>query len=396
MPKNLTPPRVPLTDPQTGLITRAWFLFFNSLTNTDNADVEALLLAPPVIPATADDSGWAVYVGGVYNVKNYGAVGDGVTDDSAAIQAAVNACLATGKGTPGKATVYFPPGAYRLGTTIFIPNSLIQIKGEGASGVTAPSWRGSTIIDGGAGTGFYFTGFGDLGSWTVSDLGFTGFIGTAAIRVRDTYEGLITNCGFYDMTATAAVYLQNCGATQVTNCQFSGLPFGVYDVGGHNNNLSINSFYCYTRCVELNGTFFGVVADNTLNVPVIGIWVHGASQFPNVSINTFDGGGDGTAIKLEQATGTNLNACVNTNTIKIIDVIGAGIGIDVSGAQNCSLQGNVIDAVTAIRLAVNGAQTCGGTYYNANIFPAYVAAAHGLVTVGGGVTATAGANINGV
>jgi hypothetical protein len=44
------------------------------------------------------------------NVRNYGATGDGVTDDTAAIQAAIDACYAAGGGI-----VYLPPGQYVLG-----------------------------------------------------------------------------------------------------------------------------------------------------------------------------------------------------------------------------------------------------------------------------------------
>lgn len=43
------------------------------------------------------------------NVKNFGAVGDGSTDDTAAIQAAIDACAAAGGGT-----VLIPPGTYQL------------------------------------------------------------------------------------------------------------------------------------------------------------------------------------------------------------------------------------------------------------------------------------------
>lgn len=45
--------------------------------------------------------------GQVFNVKAYGAVGDGVTDDTAAIQAAINACAAAGGGV-----VFVPTGTY--------------------------------------------------------------------------------------------------------------------------------------------------------------------------------------------------------------------------------------------------------------------------------------------
>ena len=47
----------------------------------------------------------------VYDVKNYGAVGDGVTDDTRAIQAALDYAVDHGGGT-----VYFPNGLYRLAT----------------------------------------------------------------------------------------------------------------------------------------------------------------------------------------------------------------------------------------------------------------------------------------
>src|SRR5947208_14541849 len=49
--------------------------------------------------------------GAVLNVKEFGAVGDGVTDSTAAIQAAI-AAIADG------GTLYFPTGTYRVSSTI--------------------------------------------------------------------------------------------------------------------------------------------------------------------------------------------------------------------------------------------------------------------------------------
>jgi polygalacturonase len=41
------------------------------------------------------------------NVRDFGAAGEGAPDDRAAIQAAINACVAAGGGV-----VYFPEGTY--------------------------------------------------------------------------------------------------------------------------------------------------------------------------------------------------------------------------------------------------------------------------------------------
>jgi hypothetical protein len=42
----ITPPRVPLVDPATGLISRAWYLFFLSLNNVANAVVDDPIVSP--------------------------------------------------------------------------------------------------------------------------------------------------------------------------------------------------------------------------------------------------------------------------------------------------------------------------------------------------------------
>jgi hypothetical protein len=63
--------------------------------------------------------------GAPVNVLDYGAVGDSVTDDTAAIQAAFNACLSYG-------SVVFPVGTYIVSSTLTIPSDYILIDGQGA------------------------------------------------------------------------------------------------------------------------------------------------------------------------------------------------------------------------------------------------------------------------
>jgi len=56
----------------------------------------------------------------VFNVKTYGATGNGVTDDTAAINAAITALAASGGGT-----LYFPTGIYLISSTLGFGNGFL-------------------------------------------------------------------------------------------------------------------------------------------------------------------------------------------------------------------------------------------------------------------------------
>ena len=64
------------------------------------------------------------------NVMEYGAAGDGTSDDTAAIRKAVNAAY------ENSGTVYFPSGSYRISETIELPKNdarMVVLKGDGDS-----------------------------------------------------------------------------------------------------------------------------------------------------------------------------------------------------------------------------------------------------------------------
>lgn len=66
----------------------------------------------------------------VYNVHVYGAKGDGATDDTTAIQNAINAANAAGGGT-----VFLPSGTYKT-TDFLVPLSNVKIQGAGSGSTT--------------------------------------------------------------------------------------------------------------------------------------------------------------------------------------------------------------------------------------------------------------------
>ena len=73
---------------------------------------------------------YSMIEGAPINVLDYGAVGDGVADDAAAITAAMAAC-------PSGGTVFFPAGTYVVGSTLTIPKNDITLDGGGNSIILA-------------------------------------------------------------------------------------------------------------------------------------------------------------------------------------------------------------------------------------------------------------------
>ncbi len=75
------------------------------------------------------------------NVRDYGAVGDGVADDTASVQAAVDAAQTRGGGH-----VVFPIGTYKVTSTILLPSQVVLAGTNGGAQVGGPTrivWAGA-------------------------------------------------------------------------------------------------------------------------------------------------------------------------------------------------------------------------------------------------------------
>lgn len=172
----------------------------------------------------------------VFNVKDYGALGDGVNDDTAAIQAAINAALASGTialGSSSGATVFFPPGVYVTSAPLTFGgfNSSIRLIGSGRNCSAIVGNHAGYIIDkpeedpDEAQNLELITGLYVKNNRQNSDAG--------AIRMRASILGRIEDCtiqGFCGVDASSSNFgfkINNCAI----ECPFPNFPFpsvGVY------------------------------------------------------------------------------------------------------------------------------------------------------------------------
>lgn len=152
----------------------------------------------------------------VVSVKDFGAVGDGVANDTTAIQAAIDYASTTGK------TVYFPAGTYKA-----VP-------------ATDSVWEGT----------YYAEGLIKATFIMKSNMSLQGELG-ATIKLAD-------NCSTLAAPTRLALFFSN---SQLSNLSFRGLTF---DMNGLNNRISPNAPTSFNRfqqaAIHISGTVGGIAA----------------------------------------------------------------------------------------------------------------------------------------
>jgi hypothetical protein len=193
------------------------------------------------------------------NVKSYGAAGDGVTDDSVAIQAAVDAA-------PAGATVYFPGAGPYLMDQLTI-DARLHLRGDGKNLTTLKAITGAT---------------GPLINWDNSTL-----------RPGCTLRGLTID--MTNATGIAAVYMHNVRNGIVDDLYFS--PGGTValqlDLAQGMNILNVDVFNASTAAFKgthassSGNNFINCFSDTTTTTGVYGFFFDGGLDWWCIACRAF-------------------------------------------------------------------------------------------------------------
>ena len=236
----------------------------------------------------------ALGVADAFNVKGYGAVGNGVANDAVAVAAAVSAASAAGGGT-----VFFPAGTYKFSAGVSLASN-VDLVGDGDATVVMSSTMTNTAI--------FHDDSAAVSNVAISGLIFDTIDNTTtkhAVKIGNaggSSEVRITACVFVNAPLASSYHMliENAERIHIEKCQF----IGHQDGPGPTHTI-------FDRAI--------VVKTSTL-VSVVG--------------NYFEGYG-GWSIMFHSA---NTDCLAQGNTLRDH----GGIGIDCRGGTGFSILGNVI------------------------------------------------------
>lgn len=226
----------------------------------------------------------------IFNVKDYGALGNNSHDDTTNIQAAINAAAASGH-TPGPTggIVFFPPGTYKTTAALInnVSGSMISLIGSSRIASFIVGVFAGYIIDqvqSNAGLINHIEGLNIQNGQSAP--GFDASIG--AIRWCSIDAGTIANCTITGWTGIAAY--ESGFQLEIRCCSFNGIGDGGFGSVGA---------YCpqgATIACEFVGYFIGMVTFGSGGPEIIGcrteVCFIGILAGMNPPVKSLIGGGD--------------------------------------------------------------------------------------------------------
>lgn len=204
---------------------------------------------PPFVDSVATNVGDKLAQ--TVSVKDFGAVGDGVTDDSAAFKAAVAALQINGVLIiPATASYYSIDTSGGLTDAVEI-NKAIEVRFEGEVKATFSAIQANPpFIFNVTGDGVSFTGTGKISGDGSVDSVNTGTDLTMPGLIRVSGDNFTMSGVTIDTPPKVGVSLYDCSGARITNCTFTGGPttytdtayFAIRAYLGGNHNISLNLF----------------------------------------------------------------------------------------------------------------------------------------------------------
>ncbi len=306
------------------------------------------------------------------SVKDFGAVGDGIADDTVKVQAALTAAIGAGK------ALFFPKGTY-LCTSTIVGSGDVVVYGEGRS-ISVLYWPSTAATSGlsltlSAASGFTQTA--DVhslglhtGSTTVGGTGLliTGATNTASDRItakvviRDIIVRGRVNPSIDGWNI--GIHLINCSNTIVDSVNVIGKVGGagepVYDTNNgilydnsnsaspHPAGFSItNSFIYYAKngiyCNDFEG---GLISDCQIFGVNLGIALVGPSTFPHASVMNCHINSSNTCIQIDKM----YEVFIHGNLLyKQLDNTVAGTGVSITNAAAFfSIHDNIFENLNTV------------------------------------------------
>lgn len=183
----------------------------------------------------------------IVSVKDFGAKGDGTTDDTTAVQNAMDALSSGG-------VLYFPAGAYKLTAQLVVPsNQNYSMRGAGME-VTRLFWTNSA-----GGVYWNATGFARFKSFTIEGMSLTTTYagGGTAIQVGDGSSVIESAVTFRDLAITGNDGVHETSSYWTRGVYLYGLRFAVFENVRIWGKDGISTSYESTEGVYLRATTSG-------------------------------------------------------------------------------------------------------------------------------------------
>lgn len=211
-----------------------------------------------------------------YNVKDHGALGNGSTDDTAAIQATINLASANG------GVVYLPPGTYNISASLTLTSNIVFTgAGQGATTIQQNSTTSAAIVG------------ADLTAVRIQDMRINGPASGTGIGIRLTLSvaTFVLNLSVEDVVVSAfgsdginiAVPLATrFNRVTVRNC--GGYGFNMVGV-----NFPTSSAVSFQSCYALSNTAGGFHLFRMVGTSLVGCSVSTSTAGIGFNIDTCTG-----------------------------------------------------------------------------------------------------------